>query len=55
MGEGALTMPIGYAMGLFGANMLFVMMLIFSLIMYYVFNELMSTYEEDSKNRSPIN
>jgi fucose permease len=55
MGEGALTMPIGYAMGLFGPNMLFVMMLIFSLIMYYVFNELMSTYEEDSKNRSPIN
>ena len=55
MGEGALTMPIGYAMGLFGPNMLFVLMLLFSLIMYYVFSELMSTYEEDSKNRSPIN
>jgi hypothetical protein len=48
-------MPIGYAMGLFGPNMLFVLMLLFSLIMYYVFSELMSTYEEDSKNRSPIN
>jgi hypothetical protein len=48
-------MPIGYAMGLFGANMLFVMMLLFSLISYYVFKELMLTYEEDVKNRSPIN
>jgi hypothetical protein len=55
MGEGALTMPIGYAMGLFGPDMLFVLMLFFSLIMYYVFSELMSTYEEDAKNRSPIN
>ena len=55
MGEGALTMPIGYAMGMFGPNMLFVMMLVFSVIMYFVFNQLMSTYEEDSKNRSPIN
>ena len=55
MGEGALTMPIGYAMGLFGPNMLFILMLVFSLIMYYVFKDLMITYEEDSKNRSPIN
>jgi hypothetical protein len=55
MGEGALTMPIGYAMGLFGPNMLFVLMLLFSLIMYYVFQDLLATYEEDSKNRSPIN
>lgn len=55
MGEGALTMPIGYAMGLFGPNMLFVLMLLFSLIMYYVFKDLMATYEEDAKNHSPIN
>lgn len=44
MGEGALTMPIGYSMGLFGPNMLFVLMLVFSLIMYYVFRGLMLTY-----------
>lgn len=37
MGEGALTMPIGYAMGLFGPNMLFILMLGFSLISYYIF------------------
>ncbi len=45
MGEGALTMPIGYAMGLFGSYMLFVLMLVFSIIMYWVFNILMKTLE----------
>lgn len=45
MGEGALTMPIGYAMGLFGPNMLFILMLVFSMIMYYVFKDLMATFE----------
>jgi len=37
MGEGALTMPIGYAMGIIGPSMLFVMMLVFSLLMYFIF------------------
>ncbi len=55
MGEGALTMPIGYAMGFFGPYMLFVMMLLFSVIMYFTFNLLMSTLGEDAKNRSPLN
>lgn len=45
MGEGALTMPIGYAMGLFGPNMLFILMFVFSMIMYYVFKDLMATFE----------
>lgn len=45
MGEGALTMPIGYAMGIFGPYMLFVLMLVFSIIMYWVFNNLMATLE----------
>jgi hypothetical protein len=45
MGEGALTMPIGYAMGIFGPSMLFVLMLFFSLIMYWTFNTLMATLE----------
>ena len=40
MGEGALTMPIGYAMGFFGPYMLFVMMLLFSVVMYFTFNNL---------------
>lgn len=55
MGEGALTMPIGVAMGLFGANMLFVLMLVFSLLSYFVFRDLIATYEFDAKHHSPIN
>lgn len=45
MGEGALTMPIGYMMGLFGPNMLFIAELVFSLIMYYAFVKLLETYQ----------
>lgn len=55
MGEGALTMPIGYAMGLFGADTLFVLMAVFSIIMFYVFKDLISTYEADAKVSSPLN
>jgi hypothetical protein len=55
MGEGALTMPIGYAMGLFGPDTLFVLMAVFSLIMFYVFKDLMATYENDAKLSSPLN
>ena len=55
MGEGALTMPIGYAMGLFGPDTLFVLMAAFSLIMFYVFKDLMATYENDAKLSSPLN
>lgn len=55
MGEGALTMPIGYAMGLIGPNMLFILMLLFSVIMYFVFKSLMETYIDNSKHKSPLN
>lgn len=37
MGEGALIMPIGYAMGFFGPYMLFILMLAFSLGSYFLF------------------
>jgi len=44
MGEGALIMPIGYAMGYFGPYMLFVLMLVFSVSSYFLFRELMKCY-----------
>lgn len=54
MGEGALIMPIGYAMGFFGPGMLFVLMSLFSIVSYFLFKELMKTYEFQNMNRSPL-
>jgi len=47
-------MPIGYAMGFFGPGMLFVLMLLFSVSSFFLFRELMKTYQQQDRDRSPL-
>jgi hypothetical protein len=45
LGEGVLAMPIGYAMGLFGANTLYWSEILFAIMSYILFATVLNIFE----------
>lgn len=50
LGEGVLAMPIGYAMGIFGAWILFFLELSFAVLSLFIVLRIISIFEEDEKS-----
>lgn len=50
LGEGALAMPIGYAMGLFGAWVLFFLELAFAVLSLLIVLKIINIFEQEEKS-----